>query len=733
MTSHSLHLSRGGTSVVLEPHPHGLPVLAYWGPALGDLTTDELSAVVTAQQPQRVSGGIDVPARLTLLPLESAGWQGTPGLIGDRGGAHLYPRFTVASMESRHDGGAVIEARDDGAGLALAVHVGLTASGLLSQRLVLTNTGDDEYEVRSLNAFFPLHPTAAEVLDTTGRHLRERSPQRHELTTGTYARTSRRGRPGADATVLLAAGAKGFGFEHGLVQGIHLAWSGNQQVLAEKTPAGQAFLAAGEVLSPREVVLAPGGSYSTPEAIGSWGDGLNELSGRFHRDLRSRASHPQRPRPVTLNTWEAVYFDLDLPRLQALADRAASLGVERFVLDDGWFRGRRDDTSSLGDWYVDETVWPDGLAPIIDHVRGLGMEFGLWFEPEMVNPDSDLARTHPEWMLRPEGRLPLPGRQQQVLNLGNPDAYAYILERLDDILTANDIAYVKWDHNRDLLEAADALTGHAAVHRHVEALYRLLDELRLRHPGLEIESCASGGARVDLGILARTDRIWTSDCIDPIERLVNQKYTGLVVPPELLGMHVGGPGLPLDRARPYIALPSGNRHLRPLRHRMGHLRSDRQGVPGARALCRAPPVLAPRPAPRRRRARGPRGSRHGPARHRLRGPAAGPVRLHAHGLERELPAGAADLSGPGRRHGVLRAARGPRGGTAGERPIGARLAPVGARRRTAPVVRAGPGAGGPAGPRAAARTVAPHRAPRRAVLGRPSSARAGATPSTARG
>lgn len=541
MTSHSLHLSRGGTSVVLEPHPHGLPVLAYWGPALGDLTTDELSAVVTAQQPQRVSGGIDVPARLTLLPLESAGWQGTPGLIGDRGGAHLYPRFTVASMESRHDGGAVIEARDDGAGLALAVHVGLTASGLLSQRLVLTNTGDDEYEVRSLNAFFPLHPTAAEVLDTTGRHLRERSPQRHELTTGTYARTSRRGRPGADATVLLAAGAKGFGFEHGLVQGIHLAWSGNQQVLAEKTPAGQAFLAAGEVLSPREVVLAPGGSYSTPEAIGSWGDGLNELSGRFHRDLRSRASHPQRPRPVTLNTWEAVYFDLDLPRLQALADRAASLGVERFVLDDGWFRGRRDDTSSLGDWYVDETVWPDGLAPIIDHVRGLGMEFGLWFEPEMVNPDSDLARTHPEWMLRPEGRLPLPGRQQQVLNLGNPDAYAYILERLDDILTANDIAYVKWDHNRDLLEAADALTGHAAVHRHVEALYRLLDELRLRHPGLEIESCASGGARVDLGILARTDRIWTSDCIDPIERLVNQKYTGLVVPPELLGMHVGGP------------------------------------------------------------------------------------------------------------------------------------------------------------------------------------------------
>ena len=528
--------------MVLEPHPYGLPALAYWGPDLGDIGDQEVRSLAAAQQPQRVSGGIDVPARLTLLPLESAGWQGTPGLAGDRAGAHLYPRFTVVGTNRLAEAaGVVIEARDDHAGLALSAHVGLTASGLLTQRLVLTNTGDDDYEVRALNLFFPLQHTAAEVLDTTGRHLRERSPQRHALTTGTYTRTSRRGRPGADATVLLAVGTPGFGFEHGRVQGVHLAWSGNQQVLAEKTPAGSSFLAAGEVLSAREMVLAPGESYSTPEAIGSWGDGLNELSGRFHRHLRSRATHPQRPRPVTLNTWEAVYFDLDLPRLLGLADRAAALGVERFVLDDGWFRGRRDDTSSLGDWYVDEGVWPEGLAPIIEHVRGLGMEFGLWFEPEMLNPDSDLARAHPEWILQPEGRLPLPGRQQQVLNLGNPDAYGYILERLDDILSSNDIAYVKWDHNRDLLEAADAGTGHAAVHRHVVGLYRLLDELRRRHPHLEIESCASGGARVDLGILARTDRIWTSDCIDPIERLVNQKYTGLVVPPELLGMHVGGP------------------------------------------------------------------------------------------------------------------------------------------------------------------------------------------------
>jgi alpha-galactosidase len=171
------------------------------------------------------------------------------------------------------------------------------------------------------------------------------------------------------------------------------------------------------------------------------------------------------------------------------------------------------------------------------------MEFGLWVEPEMVNPDSDLARAHPEWLLQPgTGRLPLPARHQQVLDLTQEGAYAYLLERLDAVLTENPkIAYLKWDHNRDLLEAGSTATGRPAGHEQTLAVYRLMDELRARHPALEIESCASGGARVDLGILERTDRVWTSDCIDPIERLTIQKYTGLLLPPELMGMHIAGP------------------------------------------------------------------------------------------------------------------------------------------------------------------------------------------------
>jgi len=580
-----LHLRQGGTSVVLDTSGAGLPSIVHWGPDLGDLSPSALAGLVLAARPQRVSGALDEPARLTLLPLESDGWQGTPGLVGSRAGASFSPAFVVtdldvAESETDADAGAntgtststststagttlTVTADDPAAELRLVVTLRLDPHGLLHQRLRLTNTAAGStspewqaetasaaaaldtaatYELGELAATFPLPHTAGEVLDTTGRHLRERTPQRHALTVGRYDRESRRGRPGADASLLVAAGTPGFGFERGLVHAAHLAWSGNHRVSVERLVSGAVHTRLAELLAPGEVRLGPGESYETPEALGSWGDGLTQLSARFHRLLRARPQHPSTPRPVTLNTWEAVYFDHDLARLSALADAGARVGIERFVLDDGWFHGRRDDTTSLGDWWVDETVWPDGLAPLIDHVTGLGMQFGIWVEPEMISPDSELARAHPDWILGPgEGRLPAVARQQQVLDLSNADASAYLLDALDALLRDHDIAYLKWDHNRDLLEAGAGSPARPAVHENVLALYRLLDELRRRHPGVEIESCASGGARVDLGILERTDRIWTSDCIDPVERLVNQKHTGLLVPYELMGAHVGGP------------------------------------------------------------------------------------------------------------------------------------------------------------------------------------------------
>jgi alpha-galactosidase len=395
--------------------------------------------------------------------------------------------------------------------------------------------------VEGVTITVPVPGAAEELLDLTGRHARERVPQRTPFNVGTHLRESRQGKPGLDGSLLLIAGASGFDFTSGQVWGVHTGWSGNQLMYAERMYNGHRLLGAGELLLPGELRLAPGETYSTPWIYASCGTGLNELSHRFHEYLRSRPGHPRRPRPVLINTWEAVYFRQDLHTLVGLARAAAGVGAERFVLDDGWFTGRRNDHAGLGDWTVDDTVWPQGLTPLIDEVHSLGMDFGLWVEPEMINLDSNLARAHPEWIFRAGGRTGIATRQQHVLDLGNPEAYEHISGRLHDLLDTYEIAYLKWDHNRMVLEAGHGPDGVPGVHRHTLAVYRLLDELRARHPGVEIETCAGGGGRVDLGILERTDRVWPSDCIDALERQQIQRYTQLLLPPELIGTHIGSP------------------------------------------------------------------------------------------------------------------------------------------------------------------------------------------------
>jgi alpha-galactosidase len=545
-----VHLRAGGTSVVVDARGDGLPRLVHWGADLGDVTAEVLTALADAQVPQRVSGGLDAPAPLAVLPEHATGWQGTPGLVGHRDGADFSVHLRVQEVDVA-DRRLVTRAADRPAGVDADVELEVTAPGLVRVRATVRNTGRTPFDLGGVLPALPVPDTATELLTTTGRHLRERSPQRLPFVVGTHLRESRRGRPGADATLLVIAGEQGFGARRGRVWGVHVAWSGNHRVLAERAISGEGILAGGELLLPGEVRLAPGESYESPWLYGSHGDGLDQLAGRFHEHLRARPHHPSTPRPVTLNTWEAVYFDHDLDRLTELADLAAGLGVERFVLDDGWFGSRRDDTRGLGDWHVSPEVWPDGLHPLADHVVGLGMQFGLWVEPEMINPDSDLARAHPDWMLSTPDRLPPPARQQQVLDLGNPDAFAHILDRLHALLEEYPIAYLKWDHNRDLVDAGHGTLGTAGVRGQTLAVYRLLDELRAWHPGLEIESCASGGARVDLGILERTDRVWASDCIDPLEREQIQRWTELLLPPELVGEHVGGP----------VSHTTGRRHV----------------------------------------------------------------------------------------------------------------------------------------------------------------------------
>lgn len=336
-------------------------------------------------------------------------------------------------------------------------------------------------------------------------------------------------------------GSAGFDEWSGQVWGFHVAWSGNHTMLAERLSDGRRVVQTGELLHPGEVMLEPGDSYRTPVTVGVYSDvGLTRASQAFHRHLRARSSHPTSPRPVTLNTWEAVYFDHDADRLRSLAEAAAEVGVERFVLDDGWFGSRRDDTSGLGDWTVSSDVYPRGLEPLISHVVGLGMQFGIWVEPEMVNPDSDVLRANPTWALVTKGYDPVLQRNQLVLDLTNRDAFAHVLAQLDALLSEHEISFVKWDMNRDLVAASTA-EGVAGTHRQTLAFYELLDQLRVRHPTVEFESCSAGGARIDFAVLERTDRVWASDCNDAIDRQSIQRGASMLIPPELMGAHIGPP------------------------------------------------------------------------------------------------------------------------------------------------------------------------------------------------
>jgi alpha-galactosidase len=548
----TFHLLRSaGVAVLLDARGPQLPRVLHWGADPGDLDDEALGRLAADLQPGLARSGFDEPWPFPLLPAQADGWTGRPGLSGSRDGLAPYPSLQLASsaetppVQIHGDADAqvlTVRGEDRGTGLEVTSELRLEPAGLLRLRHTVTNTGDGPYALDGLLALLPVPDRAGELLDLTGRWCRDHTPQRQRFTHGTHARESRRGRTGHDATLLLVAGTPGFGFRSGEVWAVHTGWSGNHVHLAERLPegagaGGAGVLGGGELLLPGEVRLAPGENYTTPWVFFTYAsDGLDGASARLHRWLRSRPQHPRTPRPLVLNTWEAVYFDQDLDTLTRLAEQAARVGVERFVLDDGWFGARRDDTRGLGDWYVAADVWPQGLRPLAERVRALGMDFGLWFEPEMANPDSDVVREHPDWVLTPSARG---WRGQVVLDVANPGAHAHLLERISGLVDEVGVAYIKWDHNRDLHVAVGSTTGRAGVHEQTAAVYRLLDELRARHPGLEIESCSSGGARIDLGILERTDRVWGSDCNDPLERQLIQRWEGLLVPPELVGSHVG--------------------------------------------------------------------------------------------------------------------------------------------------------------------------------------------------
>ncbi|KJQ52802.1 alpha-galactosidase [Microbacterium sp. SA39] len=535
------HLRRGGVSVVVTLSQGRLPRILHWGADLGDVRRDELEAMERTALPPLGDTVIYAPQPVPMLPQLAEAWLGEPGLVGSREGAAWAPLFRRARAR-REDSSTtdrlVVLAEDPESDLEIELEVELHEAGLLRTRATLRNLGG-AYRVDRLGLALPVPSHADELFDLAGRWTRERSPQRRPFDIGAWVREARGGKPGFEAPTLTVAGEHGFDFRRGEVWGIHLGWSGNQRLVAERTSGGSRMLSGGELLYPDELVLGPGDEVVSPWLYGSWGVGLDALAARFHGFLRARPNPPAQPRPILLNTWEAVYFDHDEARLIAAAERAAALGMERFVLDDGWFGARRHDRAGLGDWVVSPEVWPRGLDPLADRVHELGMAFGLWFEPEMVNLDSDLVRAHPDWVFDAGHGVGIPSRHQHVLDLGHEGAFDLVLSQMSALIEQLGIDFIKWDHNRSLLDAGHTPTGRAGHRAQTLALYRLLDELRARFPRLEIEACASGGGRIDLGMIERVDRVWASDCSDPHERVDINRWTSLLLPPELIGTHIG--------------------------------------------------------------------------------------------------------------------------------------------------------------------------------------------------
>jgi alpha-galactosidase len=514
------HLRAAGVSVIVDSRGAGVPALLHWGRDVGPLADADLVSFADASVPAVSPSSIDVPARFSLLPGLADGWSGRPAV--DIACARVGWRLA----HTRHAGN-VLEVSSERADATATTRLELSPEGVLLVSHRVHNAGARALTLTSADVVLPVPERAREVLDFTGLWSRERRPQRVQPGHGVWLRETRHGRGGHDDPFLMVAGAPGFSFRSGEVWSTHVGWSGDTRQFVERSALGRTVLGAGERFD--AVTLAPGEDYVSPTVVAAWsGEGLDGLSDRLHPWVRSWSTIDS-PRPVTLNTWEAVYFDHSLERLEPLVARAAEVGVERFVLDDGWFRGRLDDRRALGDWIVDLQKWPEGLHPLVALVEDAGMQFGLWVEPEMVSADSDLARAHPDWLLTDTDSLTW--RWQHVLDVANPAVEQYLFERLDALLSEYRIGYLKWDHNRDLLVET--------TRPQVEALYRLLDRLRVAHPGVEIESCASGGGRIDLEILRRVDRVWTSDTNDPLERQQIQRWTGIVVPPEYLGSHVG--------------------------------------------------------------------------------------------------------------------------------------------------------------------------------------------------
>jgi len=482
---------------------------------------------------------------ISLSPCLGDGFTGQPALDLFDGGIAWSMGAKLKTINFLNEYTAVFESLDETRQLALTHTIALDQkTNVVSAKTKITNQASKAVNVTYCAApTFTMPDHIDKILSFEGRWSMEFQQTSIDLFLGAFVRENRKGKTSHDNFPGVVLHASATNEKQGECYGFHLGWSGNHRTRVELLPEQRTYVQMGELLGSGEIVLNKGESYTSPTLFASYSKhGFGELSHNFHRFVRQHILSrkiAEVPRPVHYNTWEGIYFDHNVDTLKQLADIMADVGAERFVLDDGWFKGRRGDKAGLGDWIVDTTIYPQGLNPIIAHVISRGMAFGIWFEPEMVNPDSDLYRAHPDWVLSTQGNDQIQFRNQLVLDLTHTEVCDYLFNHISAVLSEYpDISYIKWDMNRDINHTGDAL-GVSAVHKQTLAVYRLIERIKSTHTHVEIESCSSGGARIDYGVLAHTDRVWTSDSNDALDRLSIQRGCSFFFPSEIMGSHVG--------------------------------------------------------------------------------------------------------------------------------------------------------------------------------------------------
>ncbi len=530
------HLSAANVSYVFGVNNENQLQQVYWGPRLwrdADLTPPHTGLPWAS---------FDTPGMTT--PEEYPAWGG---------GRHLETCLKLTRADGVRDvilqyvthsiqnGALTIHLKDKIDNIRVTLTYRISPTGILEKKAAVHNSTTQTITVESLQSGvwnLPLD-SSYRLTTTFGRWAGEWQLEQEDVRPGQKILESRRGLTSHQANPWFMLDTGRASESHGRVWFGALAWSGNWRLTVEQSTHGQVRVTGG--YNPFDLAwpLKPGESLESPSFYaGFTTHGFGEASRLLHRFTRDEILPNKRLRPVLYNSWEATTFHVTEEGQKALATIAAKLGVERFVMDDGWFGARNNDRAGLGDWTVNPKKFPRGLKPLIDHVHQLGMDFGLWVEPEMVNPDSGLYRAHPDWALHQAGRPRSEQRNQLMLNLARGDVKEYLFTVLDRLVTENDIQFLKWDANRNMTEPGWPEVPPADQKKlyiqYTRNLYEIIDRLRRKHPNLEIESCSGGGGRVDLGILRRTDQVWTSDNTDALDRLRIQEGFSYAYPTRVM-------------------------------------------------------------------------------------------------------------------------------------------------------------------------------------------------------